>query len=227
MGCPFCGRWSSISRGSPSEPCCWVQASPTASPSGVYVSTGALCMETAVYVTDCGCRAREVFRSGDTFGTCPECYAWVRWRLLHSLLGGAASTVQGGAEASAGVLLLVESVDAIARAVERVLSSERLEIVRARGCADACYLASRRPFSMAVINFRLPDGGGVELGERMLRLGRIESVVFLAGVGSTIDERVRAIGLGVVVTSESAPDVLLDAVTSAPASQRLRGPAAS
>lgn len=227
MGCPFCGRIRVRSRGSRtgdhnSGSRCWVCAANCSNSSISMDNTGALCAETAVYCSQCSCRAREVFHIGESFSSCPDCFQAVTWKLLTVFRSSEQDEEPQSATFASRSLLLVEGEDAIAAAVEYWLSSEHLEVVRARSCAAACELASKRRFLTAALNVRPPGGSGIELASRLLHLQRVGSVVFLGGFATSLMERIQAIALGPIVTAETSPEALLEVLASVPASQRLR-----
>lgn len=227
MGCPFCGRIRTGARGGRTAEqnsgfTCWVCAANCFSSSVSMCITGAVCSETAVYCSQCSCRAREVFHVGDSFSTCPECLVCVTWKLLTVLRPPDPDEEPRSGAFITRSLLLVEGDDVVAAAVDHWLSSEHLDIVRARSCAAACELASKRRFLTAAVNVRPPGGSGVELAGRLLHLQRVESVVFLGGFSTSLIERIQAIALGPIVTPETSPEALLEVLASVPASQRLR-----
>lgn len=217
MICQRCGTTADETLG-----CSCDQAERTVVASGVYVSSGAVCDETAVYVSECACRAREVFVSGGRMLNCPECRRAVHWRILHVLRGSSTPEPPSSFVAPNLDVLLVTAKEHVARAVQLTLLAEQVEMTRVSSAAQAESATELRSFSVAVIDVRLPDGSGIDLAERLSDWGRVELVVFLAGSTLTLAERARAIGLGLVITRNSSREALLDAVLAAPASQRLR-----
>jgi len=76
-------------------------------------------------------------------------------------------------------ILLVEDNAYLAPPLVRLLKRAGYEVTHVDCCAKA--RAADGPFDLGVLDLELPDGGGVELSEELVRSRHLEAVVFFTG----------------------------------------------
>lgn len=112
-----------------------------------------------------------------------------------------------------GPLLLLTDDDApFRKRLAAALRERGYEVVEADCLADAVRRAEAESPEMALVDLRLPDGGGLELVQRLKAIDASTRIVVLTGYGS-IATALEAIRLGAVhyLTKPAAPDEILAA----------------
>ena len=97
---------------------------------------------------------------------------------------------------------------------ERLLGRQGYRVVTASTCEAALAALAREPFSVAIVDIRLPDGDGLEIVRRARALARPPRAMVVTGVGSE-DAREAALAAG-------AADFLAKPFTAAALSDRVR-----
>src|SRR5690348_10215702 len=105
--------------------------------------------------------------------------------------------------------LIVEDDPVVARSIARRLLREGYTVSLAQTCRAA--RAAGSGFQAAVLDIDLPDGGGADLADELLRLGAVRNVVFYTG---SIDQGQlqRARLLGVVIEKTQEVEELISAL---------------
>lgn len=116
-----------------------------------------------------------------------------------------------------GPSLLLTDDDAPFRTrLAAALRARGCEVVEAAGVTEAIRLAEAESPEMALVDLRLPDGGGLELVQRLRTIDGATRIVVLTGYGS-IATALEAIRLGAIhyLTKPAAPDEILAAFNRA------------
>lgn len=180
--------------------------------------TGEPAIATAVYQTQCSCRQCQVFLAETPLPPCSDCGQPTTWRVLRPQPPSSEEPPRSRSVVKTlRRVLLVESDDQVAEAVERLLVGEPIELRRVRSRAEACSTAAVEAFDVAIVNAVLSDGCGITLGEALLHHRRSRSIVSLVPRTASADYRLRALGLGMVMTGSSPPEALLNAILAVPA----------
>jgi DNA-binding response OmpR family regulator len=75
--------------------------------------------------------------------------------------------------------LIVEDDPVVARSIARRLLREGYTVSLAQTCRAA--RAAGTGFNIAILDLDLPDGGGADLADELLRLGAVRGIVFYTG----------------------------------------------
>jgi CheY-like chemotaxis protein len=211
MSCEFCATGAADDE----RAYCDVCGSPLNATSGVFVRAARLCDETGVYESSCCCKVRMAFADGDPFTDCPRCEHKTEWRVIAARESAQpADDRRRGAGHERRDILFVSDDDAVRSLVKRLRRARTADCSHVRSATEACRAASAASFDVAVIDFRLRDASGVELGETLLHSRSVDAVIFVADEASS-PELCRATLLGVVVFRDAAASALLYAVHGA------------
>jgi DNA-binding response OmpR family regulator len=121
-----------------------------------------------------------------------------RMNLRSTEVRGALSGMQAqsGEHASPRLVLLVDDDPIVCGTLERYLKRRGFAVVKALDCREA--RTRNGNFWAALIDVRLPDGDGVELGRELLASRSVRRVTFMSGRVTGAD-RARAAGVGEVL----------------------------
>ena len=105
--------------------------------------------------------------------------------------------------------LIVEDDPVVARSIARRLLRDGYVVSLAQTCRAA--RAAGAGFEVGIFDLDLPDGGGADLADELLRLGAVRTVVFYTG---SVDhaQRQRASVLGAVVDKGQNVEAVLAAL---------------
>jgi two-component system, NtrC family, response regulator HydG len=79
--------------------------------------------------------------------------------------------------------VLVVDDPAICRIVERMLSDEQYQVQTSLSVADALRVIEQKPFDAYVMDYKLPDGSGLDVAERICSKGSESSYHSYLGYG--------------------------------------------
>jgi DNA-binding response OmpR family regulator len=94
-------------------------------------------------------------------------------------------------------ILMVDDELEVCRIVERMLTNGRYQVQISQSVADAIQAIEQRPFDLYVLDFKLRDGSGLEIAERIRSKGSAAPIIFLSG-RDPHSIALRALELGVV-----------------------------
>jgi DNA-binding NtrC family response regulator len=107
-------------------------------------------------------------------------------------------------------LLIVDDDEALRRMLGWELEDLGYEVSLAGDCREGLALASRRRFDLALLDYRLPDGSGIELMESLRTLSPGLPVVLCSGLAGS-DTQARALREGAAsFLTKPASAALLD-----------------
>ena len=78
-------------------------------------------------------------------------------------------------------LLVVDDDIAICRIVQRMLSEEEYEVQTSHSVADALGAIEQEQFDVYVIDFKLPDGSGLDVAERIRSKWGASPIILISG----------------------------------------------
>ena len=81
-------------------------------------------------------------------------------------------------KSSGNNVLVVDDDQAVCRIVQRMLSDERYQVQISQSVADAFQAIEQKPFDAYVLDYKLPDGSGLDVAER-IRSKRSEAPIIL------------------------------------------------
>jgi DNA-binding NtrC family response regulator len=78
-------------------------------------------------------------------------------------------------------VLVVDDDNAVCRVVQRMLSDERYQVQTSQSVAGALLAIERRPFDAYVMDYKLPDGSGLEVAARIRSKGSAVPIILISG----------------------------------------------
>ncbi len=78
-------------------------------------------------------------------------------------------------------LLVVDDDIALCRIVQRMLSEEKYEVKEANSVADALKAIERKTFDVYVLDYKLPDGSGLDVAERIRSKWGPTPIILMSG----------------------------------------------
>jgi DNA-binding NtrC family response regulator len=78
-------------------------------------------------------------------------------------------------------VLIVDDDVAVCRIVHRMLSDEQYQIQISRSVADALRAIKQKPFDVYILDYKLPDGTGLDVAERIRSSGSKSPIILISG----------------------------------------------
>jgi DNA-binding NtrC family response regulator len=78
-------------------------------------------------------------------------------------------------------ILVVDDDIALCRIVQRMLSEEKYEVQEANSVADALKAIERKSFDVYVLDYKLPDGSGLDVAERIRSKWGPTPIILMSG----------------------------------------------
>jgi len=78
-------------------------------------------------------------------------------------------------------VLVVDDDNAVCRIVQSMLSNEQYQVQTSQSVADALGAIERKPFDAYVIDYKLPDGSGLDVAERIRSKGSEAPIILMSG----------------------------------------------
>jgi DNA-binding NtrC family response regulator len=87
-------------------------------------------------------------------------------------------------------VLVVDDDNAICRIVQLMLSDEQYQVQTSQSVADACRAIEEKPFDAYLLDYKLPDGSGLDVAERIRSKGNEAPIILMSGYDtSTVASR--------------------------------------
>ena len=87
-------------------------------------------------------------------------------------------------------VLVVDDDVAVCRIVQRMLSDEKYEVQSANSVADALKVIQQKSFDVHLLDYKLPDGSGLDIAERIRSKSRAAPIILISGYDpSTVELR--------------------------------------
>jgi DNA-binding NtrC family response regulator len=123
-------------------------------------------------------------------------------------------------------LLVVDDDIAICRIVHRMLSDDRAKVQISQSVASAHDAIELTPFDVYVLDYKLPDGSGLDVAERIRLKRGAAPIIFMSGYDpSAVALRAEELCIADFLKKPFSRDTLCDAVkrviSSPPAAQAL------
>jgi DNA-binding NtrC family response regulator len=83
-------------------------------------------------------------------------------------------------------VLVVDDDNAVCRIVERMLSHEQYQVQTSQSVADALLAIEQKPFDAYVMDYKLPDGSGLDVAERIRSKGSEVPIILISGYDTTM-----------------------------------------
>jgi two-component system, NtrC family, response regulator HydG len=78
-------------------------------------------------------------------------------------------------------ILVVDDDIALCRIVQRMLSEEKYEVQEANSVADALKAIERKSFDVYLLDYKLPDGSGLDVAERIRSKWGPTPIILMSG----------------------------------------------
>jgi len=78
-------------------------------------------------------------------------------------------------------VLVVDDDIAVCRIVHRMLSSEQYTVQTSQSVADAVAVIEQKPFDVYLMDYRLPDGSGLDVADRIRSKGIQAPIILISG----------------------------------------------
>jgi two-component system response regulator HydG len=78
-------------------------------------------------------------------------------------------------------VLVVDDDMAVCRILQRMLSDEQYQVQISQSVADAKEVIEQKPFDVYVMDYKLPDGTGLDLAERIRSKGSEAPIILISG----------------------------------------------
>ena len=78
-------------------------------------------------------------------------------------------------------VLVVDDDNAVCRIVQSMLSNEQYQVQTSQSVVDALGAIERKPFDAYVIDYKLPDGSGLDIAERIRSKGSEAPIILMSG----------------------------------------------
>ena len=102
---------------------------------------------------------------------------------LRQKFGSAAPSVESvlPPKSSGNNVLVVDDDGALCRIVQRMLSDEHYQVQTSQSVADAFQAIEQKPFDAYVMDYKLPDGSGLDVAERIRAKGSEAPIILFSG----------------------------------------------
>src|SRR5271154_2246634 len=78
-------------------------------------------------------------------------------------------------------VLVVDDDMAVCRILQRMLNDEQYQVQISQSVADAKEVIEQKPFDVYVMDYKLPDGTGLDLAERIRSKGSEAPIILISG----------------------------------------------
>ena len=82
---------------------------------------------------------------------------------------------------SGNEVLVVDDDNAVCQIVQRMLSDEQYQVQTSQSVADAFRAIEQKPFDAYVLDYKLPDGSGLDIAERIRSQGNEAPIILISG----------------------------------------------
>ena len=113
-------------------------------------------------------------------------------------------------------VLVVDDDIAICRILQRMLSSEQCKVQTSQSVADALGAIEQKAFDAYVIDFKLPDGSGLDVAERIQSKWGASPIVLMSGYDpSAVALRAEKLGISEFLEKPFSRKLIREAVKKA------------
>ena len=113
-------------------------------------------------------------------------------------------------------ILVVDDDIAVCRIVQRMLSNEQCKVQTSQSVADALGVIEQKPFGVYVIDYKLPDGSGFDVAERIRsKRGPAPIIIISSYAPSDIASRAEKLGISNFLRKPFSREIICNAVKMA------------
>ena len=84
-------------------------------------------------------------------------------------------------KSSGNNVLVVDDDNAVCRILQRMLSDEQYQVQTSQSVADALRAIAQKPFDVYVMDYKLPDGSGLDVAEQIRSKGSAAPIILISG----------------------------------------------
>jgi DNA-binding NtrC family response regulator len=113
-------------------------------------------------------------------------------------------------------VLVVDDDMAVCRILHRMLSDEEYQVQLSQTCADALAAVEQKPFDVYVMDYKLPDGTGLDVAERIRAKGSEAPIILISGYDpSAVALRAEKLGIADIIEKPFSRATICNAVKKA------------
>jgi two-component system response regulator HydG len=113
-------------------------------------------------------------------------------------------------------VLVVDDDMAVCRILQRMLNDEHYQVETSQSVADAKEVIEQRPFDVYVMDYKLPDGTGLDLAERIRSKGSEAPIILISGYDpSAVAARAEKLRISDIIEKPFARATICGAVKNA------------
>src|SRR5271165_301810 len=112
--------------------------------------------------------------------------------------------------------LVVDDDIAVCRILHRMLSDEQYKVETSQSVADALAAVEQKPFTVYVMDYKLPDGSGLDVAERVRSKWGPAPIIFISGYDpSAVALRAEKLGITDFLEKPFSREIICNAVKKA------------
>jgi DNA-binding response OmpR family regulator len=112
--------------------------------------------------------------------------------------------------------LVVDDDIAVCRILHRMLSEERYTVQTSQSVADALGIIEQKPFDVYVMDYKLPDGSGLDVAERIRSKGSEAPIILMSGYdASAVTLRAEKLCISDFLVKPFSREIICNAVKKA------------
>jgi DNA-binding NtrC family response regulator len=124
-------------------------------------------------------------------------------------------------------VLVVDDDIAICRIVHRMLTDEQYQVQTSQSVGDALGAIEEKPFDVYVMDYKLPDGSGLDVAERIRSKGSAAPIILMSGYDrNTVGSRAEKLCITDFLEKPFSREIICKAVKKAIGSRPSAVPAA-
>jgi DNA-binding NtrC family response regulator len=113
-------------------------------------------------------------------------------------------------------VLVVDDDMAVCRILLRMLTDEQYQVQISQSVADALTAIEKKPFEVYVMDYKLPDGTGLDLAERIRSKGSEAPIILISGYdASAVALRAEKLGIFDIIEKPFSRETICNAVKKA------------
>jgi DNA-binding NtrC family response regulator len=113
-------------------------------------------------------------------------------------------------------IFVVDDDMAVCRIVHRMLADEQYEVQAAHSVADALGAIKEKSFAVYILDFKLPDGSGLDVADRIRSIWGATPIILMSGYDpSAVALRAEKLGISEFLEKPFSRQILCEAVKKA------------
>ena len=113
-------------------------------------------------------------------------------------------------------VLVVDDDNAVCRIVQRMFSDQHYQVQTSQSVADASLAIEQKSFDAYVIDYKLPDGSGLDVAERIRSKGSEAPIILISGYdASSVTSRAEKFSISDFLQKPFSRETICNAVRKA------------